>query len=104
MINVRQNRHPRAPLRGASGVLDPARSDMTAALSSSTQDKESKMITLYDHIQQLRAELRGCGFTRRERAAVHAELERAMAEQADLDRAFDLALEALQPVETIRAA
>ena len=62
------------------------------------------MITLYDHIQELRAELRGCGFTRRERAAVHAELARAMAEQAELDRGFELALEALQPAEGIRAA
>jgi hypothetical protein len=62
------------------------------------------MITLYDHIQELRAELQGCGFTRRERAAVQAELARAIAEQAERDRGFDLALEALQPAETIRAA
>ena len=62
------------------------------------------MITLYDHIQELRAELQGCGFTRRERAAVQAELARAIAEQAEHDRAFDLPLEALQPSETIRAA
>ena len=48
--------------------------------------------------------MRGCGFTRRERAAVQAELARAVAEQAELDRAFDLALEALQPAEGIRAA
>ena len=54
------------------------------------------MITLYDHIQELRAELRGCGFTRRERAAVQAKLARAIAEQAELDRGFDLALKALQ--------
>ena len=54
------------------------------------------MITLYDHIQELRAELRGCGFTRRERAAVQAELARAVVEQADLDRAFDRALATLQ--------
>jgi len=53
------------------------------------------MITLYDHIQELRAELRGCRFTRRERAAVQAELTRAIAEQTDLDRALDRALEAL---------
>ena len=62
------------------------------------------MITLYDHIQQLRAELWGCGFTRRERAAVQAELACAIAEQAELDRAFDLALEALQPTETFGVA
>jgi hypothetical protein len=77
---------------------------MTARLLSFNTDKESTMITLYDQIQELRAELRGCGFTRRERAAVEAELARALAEQAEFDRAFDLALEALQPIETTRAA
>lgn len=54
------------------------------------------MIALHDHIQQLRAELRGCRFTRRERAAVEAELAAAVAQQADLDRAFDRALEVLR--------
>ncbi len=63
------------------------------------------MITLYDHIQQLRAELRGCYFTRRERAAVQAELANAIARQAEVDRAFDDALEALSdPTEQIGAA
>jgi len=63
------------------------------------------MIALYDYIQQLRAELRNCLFTRRERANVQAELAKAVAEQAELDRAFDLALEALQsPAEAIGAA
>ena len=47
------------------------------------------MITLYDHIQELRAELRGCCMTRRERAAVQAELARAIAAQAELDRAVE---------------
>jgi len=62
------------------------------------------MIALYDHIQQLRAELRGCYFTRSERAAVQAELARALAGQAELDRAFDSAPEALQNEQTTRAA
>jgi septal ring factor EnvC (AmiA/AmiB activator) len=63
------------------------------------------MIALYDHIQELRAELRSCYMTRRERAAVQAELARAVAEQAELDRAFDRALEARQnPAEAIGAA
>jgi hypothetical protein len=53
------------------------------------------MIALYDHIQELRAELRGCGMTRHERAAVQAELAKAVAEQAELDDAFDRTLEAL---------
>ena len=53
------------------------------------------MIALYDHIQQLRAELRGCHMTRRERVAAQAELAKAVADQAELDRAFDRALEAL---------
>ena len=52
------------------------------------------MIALYDHIQELRAELCGCHFTRRERAQVKAELARAIAEHAELDRAFHRALEA----------
>ena len=47
------------------------------------------MITLYDHIQELRAELRGCHFSKRERAAVQAELARAIAAQAELDRALE---------------
>jgi hypothetical protein len=62
------------------------------------------MIALYDHIQQLRAELRGCCFTRSERAAVQAEFAQALAEQAQLDRAFDSALEALQNAQAIGAA
>jgi hypothetical protein len=86
------------------GVLDPARSGMAARLPSSTQERESTMITLYDHIQELRAELRGCGFSRSERAAVQAELAKAIAGQAQLDRAFDSALEALQNAEAIGAA
>ena len=52
------------------------------------------MIALYDHIQELRAELRGCTMTRRERANVQAELAKALAEQAELDRAFDSAMAA----------
>jgi hypothetical protein len=47
------------------------------------------MIALYDHIQELRAELRGCAMTRRQRARLQAELARAIAEQAELDRAVD---------------
>jgi hypothetical protein len=104
LLCTRQNRHPRAPLRGAFGVLDPALFGMAPA-SRLLRRKENTMITLYDHIQELRAELRGCRFTRRERAAVQAELANAIAEQAEIDRAFDAALEALSdPTETIRAA
>ena len=97
-INARQNRFPRAPLRGASGVVDPTRFGMTPAFRLSTR-KETTMITLYDHIQELRAEIRGCRFTRRERAAVEAELAKAVAEQAELERAFEAALEALDRAE-----
>jgi hypothetical protein len=85
---------PRTPLRGACGVVDPARPAMTSAFRLSTR-KETTMITLYDHIQELRAELRGCRFTRRERAAVEAELAKAVADQAEVERAFDQALAAL---------
>lgn len=57
------------------------------------------MIALYDHIQELRAELGNCIMTRRERANVQAELARALAEQALLDHEFDLAFEALNHEE-----
>jgi hypothetical protein len=69
------------------------RPGMTPAFRLSTR-KETTMITLYDHIQELRAELRGCRFTR-ERAAVEAELAKAVADQAEVERAFDQALAAL---------
>ena len=46
------------------------------------------MIALYDHIQELRAELRGC-LTRYERTAVQAELAAAIAAEAELDRAAE---------------
>lgn len=52
------------------------------------------MIALYDHIQELRAELRRCYMTRRERAEAEAELARAIARQAELELAFDAAMEA----------
>jgi hypothetical protein len=52
------------------------------------------MLTIYDQIQDLRAELGGCILTRRERAQAQAELKKLVAEQAKLDRAFDAALAA----------
>ena len=54
------------------------------------------MIALYDHIHQLRAELRSCYFTQRERAAAKAKLAAALAQQAELERACDQAFEALR--------
>jgi hypothetical protein len=47
------------------------------------------MIALYDQIQELLAELRGCAMPCDERAQARAELARARAEQAELDRAFE---------------
>ncbi|MGD9618110.1 MAG: hypothetical protein AB7O13_25325 [Alphaproteobacteria bacterium] len=61
------------------------------------------MITLYDHIQELRAELRGCYFSKRERAAVEAELARALAEQAEIERSFDRAMDAYREAEANRS-
>jgi hypothetical protein len=46
------------------------------------------MITLQDHIEELRAELRGC-LTRRERANVAAELTAAIAALKERDRAAE---------------
>jgi hypothetical protein len=61
------------------------------------------MITLYDHIQELRAELRGCHFSKSERLAVEAELAKALAEQAEIERNFDRAMEAYREAEAIRS-
>jgi hypothetical protein len=61
------------------------------------------MIALYDHIQELRAELRGCHFTKRERAAVEAELAKALAEQAEIERSFDRAMEVYRQTEANRS-
>ena len=61
------------------------------------------MITLYDHIQELRAELRGCHFSKRERAAVEAELAKALAEQAEIECNFDRAMEAYCQAEAIHS-
>ena len=61
------------------------------------------MITLYDHIQELRAELRGCHFSKRERAAVEAELAKALAKQAEIERNFDRAIEANRKTEEVRS-
>ena len=47
------------------------------------------MLALYDHIQELRAELRSCDLTPRERTETEAELANSTAEQAELDRRFD---------------
>ena len=47
------------------------------------------MIALYDHIQHLRAELAGCYLASpQERAMIKAELEQALARQAELDREY----------------
>ena len=46
------------------------------------------MITLHDHVEELRAELRGC-LTRRERAAVEAEIKAAIAALKEHDRAAE---------------
>jgi hypothetical protein len=50
------------------------------------------MLTTYDQIQDLRAELAGCILTRRERAQAQAELKKLVVEQAKLDHTFDAAL------------
>lgn len=46
------------------------------------------MITLEQHIYELRAELRGCDLTPHERIETEAELAKVVAEQAEIDREF----------------
>jgi hypothetical protein len=57
------------------------------------------MLTIYHEIQQLRAELTACIFTRSERAAAQAELEKLLAEQAAIDRKFDAMVIEKKPPE-----
>ena len=47
------------------------------------------MIALYDHIQELRAELRYCILSRRERGVAEKELARALAEHSVLESNLD---------------
>lgn len=84
---------PHAPLRGACGVLDPAGTSMTATPRLSEKG-EGTMITLEQHIFELRAELRGCRMTRRERADTEAELAKANEQQIERDLEFDKELAA----------
>lgn len=57
------------------------------------------MVTLYDHIQQLRAELRTTD-DRGEQRQIEAELTEAMAAQAALDRRFEAELAAVTAMAT----
>jgi hypothetical protein len=54
--------------------------------------EERQMLTIFDQVRELRAELAGCLLTRRERAQAQAKLKRLVAEQAEIDRAFALAV------------
>ena len=77
------------PLTGkpvAYGDPRPSPARHEAEIPSSKPEGEGEMITLYDHIQELRVELRECDLTPRERHETQAELARAEAEQAALDR------------------
>jgi hypothetical protein len=76
---------------------------MARASCLSTFEKERTMIALYDHIQELRAELRGCHYTKQERAVVEAELAKALAEQAEIERNFNRAIEACYDAEAVRS-
>jgi hypothetical protein len=76
----------RIPSQVGASVLDPARSARCARPVFETN--EGTMITLYDYIEELRAELRGC-ITRRERTAIEAELEAAIAAQKEHDGAAE---------------
>ena len=54
-------------------------------------------MSIYDQIQELRAELANCVMSRREWASAKAELNRLIAEQAKLDRELDDALAEAEP-------
>jgi hypothetical protein len=72
--------------------LDPARP--AGRRAPVLRQKEITMIALYDHIQQLQCEFAN-SISHRERAEIAAELKKAIADQAILDRKFDQAFETL---------
>jgi hypothetical protein len=76
-----------APRFAAQASL--TRLDRRGAHAPSSKQEEGTMITLQDHIEELRAELRGC-ITRRERAAIEAELTAANAALKERDRAAEV--------------
>ena len=57
--------------------------------------KTAQFSRSFVHRPAIFQQLRGCYMTRCERAAVQGELAKAVAEQAELDDAFERALEAL---------
>ncbi len=57
------------------------------------------MLTIYDEIQQLRAEFAACILTPAERAGSEAELAKLLAEQESLDSAFDAIMADEEPPE-----
>jgi hypothetical protein len=65
-----------------------------AARSVFQTEGERIMITLEQHIHELQAELRGCWMTPRERAEIEVELEKAIAQQVEIDNEFDNGLAA----------
>jgi hypothetical protein len=103
LVCVLQRRAPAPRFAAPSASLNQPNSALRTRPCLSERE-ERTMIALYDHIQQLRAELLSCCFTRRERAAVQAELAKALAEQAELDRAFEMGFEASDNVEDAGAA
>jgi hypothetical protein len=64
------------------------------ARALSFEPKERTMTELYDTIQELRLELKGCLMTQAERKTAEAELARAIAEHAEIDWELDCALAA----------
>jgi hypothetical protein len=79
---------PPCPLPGASGMLDPPRSGMTAASPSSR--RKEKTMTPHQQIDELEAELRNLYLSPRERAEIRAELAGLKHKKAEWDRALDL--------------
>jgi hypothetical protein len=75
-----------APRFAAQASL--TRPDRRGAPAPSSKQKEGTTITLQGHIEELRAELRGC-ITRRERAAIEVELTAAITALKERDGAAE---------------
>jgi hypothetical protein len=89
-VRRRKKSLPPSPLRGRCAIPDPARSAPEGVVI--LNQKQETTMTLFQHIEELRAELCNCN-DGEERRQIEAELKAAEMQKAALDEAFAVWLE-----------
>ncbi|MGK6316874.1 hypothetical protein [Neorhizobium sp. DT-125] len=88
---------PFAGSAGRSALLDPV---LLRVPPVDVIKKETIIMTIIDHINELRAELNACLFSTEERAELEAELAALLAERDEAVKAQDALFEILMEAET----